>query len=683
MTLEPSGVRAESKEPHSADGNTNTTRLSTGLTSRTSDTDTGDQQRTHGGELLQDPVPSTTETSIQDQHQGNGAPEANGVEIAAESATSPVNEQSLQDEPLVDHLNQTATNEEDREPSTVLKSPQPQDPAQPTHHESTEVSSAKRKSPESAAENNQRTQRKSAESLTVVQRHESPTADLQRESPAETLDDSHTPTVAPAVGTVEISSELRHEDMEEQNKSSEGPSKKANKREGRAVRKPSAIQTPELPSGDAAEEPEVESQTQPAAAPAEAASKAKRPRGRPSLGKKTTDATETEQASPESGPDVTTAPSKSRRGRKPASEKPDTREEPVVEPEVEPTVPKPQRGRPGKKQKRSVEQEEPQAEDTEPQVEDIAAVPKPQRGRPGKKAKRAAVPTPEPEPEPEPPTLDQPEPEPESVAPKAQRGRPSKTKRPTEPEPEPVPEPEPEPEAEPTPDAEPEQPEPETEVGPEGDSAREKPRRKTREPRGETVPVTVYRLANVNYLGDTEATAEGSGGDQDSADELVSGQRTKIPNRGGVNPADVLSQICRETLDKTLNTLKDGIENEANATRRAEWSRKKKAVEIFASELDSRLMDLSGILDSNFVLGMQMKKTKREMMDLRGQLYRLRQEREHVALQMDAVRGKHIEEEKAKTVSSYIVNSNTTLTILLVTNRYQQLSSQSRASPRA
>jgi hypothetical protein len=151
-----------------------------------------------------------------------------------------------------------------------------------------------------------------------------------------------------------------------------------------------------------------------------------------------------------------------------------------------------------------------------------------------------------------------------------------------------------------------------------------------------------------------------------------------MPSRGGVNPADVLSQICRETLEKTLNTLKDGIANEANATRRAEWTRKRKAVETFGSELESRLMDLSGILDSNFVLGVQLKKTKRDMMDLRSHLYRVRRERESVALQMDAVRSKHTEEEKAKTVSYFFAAGENKLTMTLVTNHHQQFPSQSR-----
>lgn len=163
--------------------------------------------------------------------------------------------------------------------------------------------------------------------------------------------------------------------------------------------------------------------------------------------------------------------------------------------------------------------------------------------------------------------------------------------------------------------------------------------------------------------------------EEESADELSIRQKTKLPNRGGVNPADVLSQICRETLEKTLTTLKNGIANETNPTRRAEWTRKRKAVEAFSSELDGRLLDLSEILDSNFVLGVQLKKAKREMMDLRSHLYQVRRERESIALQMDAVRAKHMEEENAKTVSLGFLSTGLGFTELTLTGprNHQQL----------
>ncbi|EKV08069.1 A.T hook-like [Penicillium digitatum] len=400
-------------------------------------------------------------------------------------------------------------------------------------------------------------------------------------------------------------------------------------------------------------EPVAANQTEP-----EAESATHKSRGRP--GKKAKRAVETDTESepedataeqPEPVAESAVPKSRGRHGKTTkhtAEPVPEPEPENQPESEVEYAVPKSQRGKLGKNANRAMESE------VEPEAE--SAVPKTQRGKPGKKTQRAV----EPELESEPVTEDQPEPEAEaeSAVPKSQRGRTGKKpSRAVEPE-----------------------PEHESEYQPEPDATQEQPRRKTREPRGETVPVTVYRLANVNSLGGAASTANESGDEDESADELTTHQRAKMPNRGGVNPADVLSQICRETLEKTLNTLKDGIANEANATRRAEWSRKRKAVEVYGSELESRLMDLSGILDSNFVLGVQLKKTKREMMDLRNHLYRVRRERENIALQMDAVRSRHIEEEKAKLSRSTISNSLHSLELALDRNR-QRSASAADSSP--
>lgn len=182
---------------------------------------------------------------------------------------------------------------------------------------------------------------------------------------------------------------------------------------------------------------------------------------------------------------------------------------------------------------------------------------------------------------------------------------------------------------------------------PNGDDT-SRPSRKTRT-RGETVPVTVHRLANVASLTGVPESDNSSAGEE-SADELSAQQKSKLPNRGGVNPADVLSQVCRETLEKTLTTLRNAVSNETNPARRAEHVRKTKAVEAYGAELEGRLFDLSEMLDSNFVLGVQAKKTKREMMDLRSRLYHIRKERQEVAMQMDAVRRKYAEENSARMV---------------------------------
>lgn len=281
--------------------------------------------------------------------------------------------------------------------------------------------------------------------------------------------------------------------------------------------------------------------------------------------------------------------------------------------------------------------------DKKAQAEEMSEeVPRP--GRKGKTARRTQEPEPEPEPERAPER--QPEVEPEAEpepAPESQpepstrkhgRGKPSQLKR----------------------DSQATQPEERATQDNVEETAAPRPQRKPRQPRGETVPVTVHRLANVASLGGalpgTSSDEDEDEDDQETTEELSTRLKAKLPNRGGVNVADVLSQICRETLEKTLTTLNNGIANEGNAARRSEWTRKKKAVEAYGTELEGRLFELSEMLDSNFVLGVQLRKAKREMLDQRTRLFRLRKEREAVALRMDVVRQKHTEEENARAVSS-------------------------------
>ncbi|KAJ5992330.1 hypothetical protein N7451_008054 [Penicillium sp. IBT 35674x] len=435
-------------------------------------------------------------------------------------------------------------------------------------------------------------------------------------------------------------------------------------------------------------------------------SKEKRPRGRPSLsGRKLDREAQTEQRLKrplEAGTDTEPGPSKPRRGRPSLSEKHADKKaqaDPEIGPEAKSGPLKPRRGRPAKN-KPATESEPPVLEnqtnsETEPQPEsgqeDEPELPKPRRGRPAKNK-----PATEPEPavlenQTNPETEPQPESEQEAVlGTNSRRGRPSK-KSELAAEPGPTAPDEP-PNTESEPRFEPEQedeplpskarrgrtkknravPEPEsTSREGEADTETVGERRKPREPRGETVPVTVHRLFNPSALGAMYASAGSGEEDEESADELSTRQKTKLPNRGGVNPADVLSQICRETLEKTLTALKNGIANETNTQRRAEWTRKRRAVEAFGSELDGRLLDLSEMLDSNFVLGVQLRKTKREMMDLRSHLYKVRRERESIALQMDAVRSKHVEEENAKTSRTTINNSLHSLELALDRSRQQ------------
>ncbi|KAL2013207.1 hypothetical protein VTN00DRAFT_732 [Thermoascus crustaceus] len=258
-----------------------------------------------------------------------------------------------------------------------------------------------------------------------------------------------------------------------------------------------------------------------------------------------------------------------------------------------------------------------------------------------------------------------------AAAPKPRRGRPSGSKNGIRKSIQPK-------EQEPSSSRQAEEQEAEAEAEAEGEDAAEdkdndkepKPKRKFQ--RGETVPVTVHRLANTAALDDA-AFSDSAESDADSAadDELSSRKNQKpFPTRSGVNPADVLSQICRETLDKTLATLKTGIANEPNAAKRAEWTRKRKAVEAFATELEGRLFEMSEVLDSNFVLNMRLRRAKREMGDLRNRLVQVRRRREEVAIRMDEVRRRHAEGEGESMSRSSINNSLHSLELALDRSRH-------------
>ncbi|KAE8149372.1 hypothetical protein BDV25DRAFT_156473 [Aspergillus avenaceus] len=389
---------------------------------------------------------------------------------------------------------------------------------------------------------------------------------------------------------------------------------------------------------EASEEPEPEP---------EPSAGARRGRGQPTVSKdkKPTKSIETaEEPEPEPEPEPSPGPRRIR-GRPAVSKgkKPTESVEETAEPEPEPS-PGARRGRgrsgvaKGKKPIESVEETaEPEAAETER---------RPRRGRPSlsKKDKQPAQPE-EPEPEAEP------EEAPKKSEPSASgrgRGRQPGSKKDKKP-------------------AQPEETQPEETVEEaaaerdEGEASRA--RRKPRQPRGETVPVTVHRLANVASLSGIRADA--SSGEDESADELSTRQKTKLPSRGGVNVADVLGQICRETLEKSLTTLMNGIANEGNAARRSELTTKRKAVEAYGTELEGRLFELGEMLDSNFMLGVKMKKAKREMLDMRSRLYHLRSERESVALQMDAVRKKHADEERTRQTHTDINNSLHSLELAL------------------
>lgn len=169
----------------------------------------------------------------------------------------------------------------------------------------------------------------------------------------------------------------------------------------------------------------------------------------------------------------------------------------------------------------------------------------------------------------------------------------------------------------------------------------------SRDTQKRTIPVTVHRLSNVAALETAQFEDLDIPGHEDLASQK---QSQKYLNRSGINAADVLSQICSESLDKTISTLQNNIEQEQNASRRNEWKRKCKVVEEFKSELENSLFDTSELMESNFTLAARLKAEKRELHQLRHRLLTLRKEREETALRIDEVRRKHLENENERMV---------------------------------
>lgn len=173
---------------------------------------------------------------------------------------------------------------------------------------------------------------------------------------------------------------------------------------------------------------------------------------------------------------------------------------------------------------------------------------------------------------------------------------------------------------------------------------------------GGTVSITVHRLANAEILDSLPADADSSSdNERDASDEQQSEAAAgkRFPSRAGVNAADVLAQICKEILDKQITSLTENITNDTTTqSKRSEYTRQCKAVEEYGAQLEGRLFELSELLDSNFTLGVQLKRAKREAAEMRNRLLAVRQRRHEITLRMDAVRRKHGEEENAKMVST-------------------------------
>lgn len=146
---------------------------------------------------------------------------------------------------------------------------------------------------------------------------------------------------------------------------------------------------------------------------------------------------------------------------------------------------------------------------------------------------------------------------------------------------------------------------------------------------GEAIPIVVQRYTKRMHLNEDDTEAD------------ILNADIPFANRGGVNVIDVLSQICDEVVDSSLETLHEAAVNAKESGTKKEYKTKLRALEAFQEELRTRLLEHTIALDTMHALKKRVRSVQKEKLMLRTDIMRIRAEREQVALKMDAVRMRH------------------------------------------
>ncbi|KAI1409016.1 hypothetical protein F5Y13DRAFT_98325 [Hypoxylon sp. FL1857] len=160
------------------------------------------------------------------------------------------------------------------------------------------------------------------------------------------------------------------------------------------------------------------------------------------------------------------------------------------------------------------------------------------------------------------------------------------------------------------------------------------PKSKNKTPRkrrsdGEAIPIIVQRYTKRMHHNEGDTDAD------------ILNAEIPFANRGGVNVIDVLSQICDEVIETSLETLHGAAVNAKDAATKREFRTKLRALEAFQEELRTRLLEHTIALDTMHALKKRVRSVQKEKLSLRTDIMRIRAEREQVALKMDAVRIRH------------------------------------------
>jgi hypothetical protein len=139
---------------------------------------------------------------------------------------------------------------------------------------------------------------------------------------------------------------------------------------------------------------------------------------------------------------------------------------------------------------------------------------------------------------------------------------------------------------------------------------------KIRNPPKNSIPITIYGPPS------PASTASNS----DVFDDPLTTIAAPPPPTKTINAADVLSQICRELIGKTATSLAERADEDP--TRRGEWKRKRRTVEMYQEELGAKLLQLTRVMNTNTSLNVQVRAATKEVRALKKEIKELEEETE-------------------------------------------------------
>lgn len=126
----------------------------------------------------------------------------------------------------------------------------------------------------------------------------------------------------------------------------------------------------------------------------------------------------------------------------------------------------------------------------------------------------------------------------------------------------------------------------------------------------------------------------------------------KFPNRP--NNIQIAGQILHEHIDKQLQNLSLLKRNERSREEKARYKIQGAVITNFSSALENRLICMASRADNIKMKSAELRRLQKEKASLRDELMRMRESREDIARQMDAVRKTHEEASEKAHKQQYI-----------------------------